>query len=90
VGETTVEQNVGPFKLETLRRKKIEKWRREKKDARIHRRLSALLWLNKGYSVQEVADLLDVDPRTVTNWVACYRQEGLEALCTLAYQGDPG
>ena len=85
-----MEQNKGQFKLETLQRKKIEKWRREKKDARIHKRLSALLWLNKGYSGEEVADLLDVCPRTVTNWVACYQQEGLEALCALDYKGDPG
>ena len=52
------------IQLPTLVRKKIEKFRREKKDVRIHKRLSALLWLNKGYSAEEVADLLDVCPRT--------------------------
>lgn len=85
-----MEQTTGQFKLETLVRKKIEKLRREKKDARIHKRLSALLWLNKGYSVQEVADLLDVCPRTVKNWVALFQYQGLEALCSLEYKGDPG
>ena len=85
-----MEQSTGQFKLETLQRKKIEKFRRRGKDARIHKRLSALLWLNKDYSVEEVAELLDVCPRTVRNWVATFQQEGLEALCSLDYKGDPG
>ena len=71
-------------------RKKVEKLRRNEKDARIHKRLSALLWLNKGYSADEVAELLDVCPRTVRNWVALFREKGLEALCSLEYKGDPG
>ncbi len=83
-------QTTGQFKLETLVRKKIEKLRREKKDARIHKRLSALLWLNKGYSVEEVADLLDVCPRTVKNWVALFQTGGIDSLCSLEYKGDPG
>lgn len=78
------------FTLDTLMRKKIEKVRRKEKDARIHKRLSALLWLHKGYTPEHVAELLDVCPRTVTNWVALFRAEGLQALCSLEYQGDPG
>ncbi len=81
---------MGEFKLDTLLRKKIEKRRRNEKDARIHRRLSALLWLNKGYSCEDVADLLDVCPRTVRNWLALFRDQGLDALCSLQYDGDPG
>jgi transposase len=83
-------QVAGEFKLDTLTRKKIEKRRRKEKDARIHKRLSALLWLNQDYSVEEVAGLLDVCPRTVRNWVALYREQGLDGLCSLEYQGDPG
>jgi transposase len=83
-------QNTTAFRLETLERKKVEKFRREKKDVRIHKRLSALLWLNKGYSVEEVADLLEVCSRTIKNWLDLYQQKGLEALCSLDYKGDPG
>ena len=83
-------QTTGGFVLDTLLRKKIEKLRRQERDARIHRRLSALLWLAKGHSPEQVADLLGVCPRTVRNWVALFQDEGLEALCSLAYQGDPG
>jgi transposase len=78
------------FKLDTLKRKKVEKRRRKEKDARIHKRLSALLWLNDGYSAEQVAGLLDVCPRTVDNWVALFQAEGLDGLCSLEYKGDPG
>jgi transposase len=78
------------LKLETLLRKKIEKLRRKEKDARLHRRLSALLWLDEERSAEEVAELLDVCPRTVRNWVRLFQTEGLEALCSLEYNGDPG
>ena len=85
-----MEQTTGQFSLPTLLRKKVEKLRRNEKDARIHKRLSALLWLNKGYKAEEVADLLDVCPRTVKNWVALFQTGGLDSLCSLDYQGDPG
>jgi transposase len=85
-----MEQSTAGISLDTLLRKKIEKRRREQKDARIHQRLSALLWLNKGYSTDEVAQLLDVCPRTVRNWVALFQEQGLDALCSLQYKGDPG
>lgn len=85
-----MEQTTGQFSLATLLRKRVEKLRRNEKDARIHKRLSALLWLNKGYSAEEVADLLDVCPRTVKNWVALFQTGGLDSLRSLDYQGDPG
>jgi transposase len=52
--------------------------------------LSALLWLNDGRSAEEVAGLLDVCPKTIRNWVQLFHSEGLEALCSLEYTGDPG
>ena len=85
-----MEQTTGQFSLPTLVRKRIEKRRRSEKDVRIHQRLSALLWLNKGYSVTEVAELLEVCSRTVKNWLALFHQEGLEGLCSLEYRGDTG
>lgn len=78
------------FTLDTLTRKKIEKWRRKQKDARLHNRLSALLWLSQGRSTDEVAELLGVCPRTIGNWLQLYQRGGLERLLTLDYQGDPG
>jgi transposase len=80
----------GGFTLDTLVRKKLEKRRRQEKDVRIHNRLSALLALDQGWSPDHVAQFLGVCPRTVHNWLQLYHRGGLQALCTLAYQGDPG
>src|SRR3989442_2168163 len=78
------------FTLDTLLRKKIEKLRRKEKDVRIHNRLSVLLWLDQGRSLEQVAELLGVCPRTVRNWLELYQRGGLEVLRTLAYQGRAG
>jgi transposase len=78
------------FTLDTWVRKKIDKLRRKEKDVRVHNRLSALLWVVQGRAPEEVAELLGVCPRTVRNWLQLYKRGGLEALCTLAYKGDPG
>jgi transposase len=85
-----MEQSRSGFSLDPLLRKKIEKRRREAKAVRIHKRLSALLWLNKGYALGEVAELLAVCPRTIRNWIALLEEHGLDALCSLEYKGDPG
>jgi len=78
------------FTLDTLLRKKLEKRRRKDKDARLHNRLSALLWLGQGRTSEEVAELLGVCPRTVGNWLQLSQRGGLPRLLTLEYQGDPG
>ena len=78
------------FTLDTLARKKLEKLRRQEKDARLHNRFSALLWLGQGRAPEEVAALLGVCPRTVRHWRQLYQRGGLEALRTLQYKGDPG
>ncbi len=83
-------QATGAFSMTTLERKRVEKFRRKERDARIHNRLCALLWLADGRTAAEVAALLDVCPRTVTNWLALYRDGGLDALRALDYKGDPG
>ena len=88
--ELTRTTTTAGFTLDTLARKKLEKLRRQEKDARLHNRFSALLWLGQGRSPAEVAALLGVCPRTVRNWLQLYQRGGLEALCTLEYKGDPG
>jgi transposase len=83
-------QPTSTFTMTTLERKRLEKFRRKDKDARIFARLSALLWLADGLPAEEVAVLLGICPRTVHNWLALYRAGGLDLLRRLDYQGDPG
>src|SRR3984893_14637580 len=78
------------FRLEPHARKKVEKRRAAEKDARLHQRLSALLWLDEGRTRDEVARLLGVHGRTIKNWLKLYLKGGLSALCTLSYKGDVG
>jgi transposase len=71
-------------------RKQIERRRQQTRDYRLGRRLSALLWRADGKTGPEIAHLLGVGARTIRNWLRLYRKKGLDALCTLHYQGDPG
>lgn len=45
--------------------------------------------LSEGYSTQEVADFLEVDPRTVRRWWAAYQHRGIEGLTAWPGKG-PG
>jgi transposase len=83
-------QVASAFTMTTWERKRLEKFRRKDKDARLFARLSALLWLADGQPAEEVAALLGVCPRTINNWLALYRAGGLDLLRRLDYQGDPG
>lgn len=83
-------QATGAFSMTTLERKRVEKFRRKERDARLRDRLSALLWLADGYSSAEVATLLGISVRTVTNWLGLYSAGGIDLLRRLDHQGDPG
>src|SRR3954467_8609855 len=54
-----------------------------------HRRLLAVQRILEGYSTQEVAEFLGVDPRSVRRWVAAYRQEGGPGLRARPAPGRP-
>jgi len=75
------------FELDANLRQKIEKRRRQERDARIWRRLSALLWLGDGATAEEVAARLGISARQVRKWLKMFRTQGLDALCQLHYQG---
>jgi transposase len=71
-------------------RKDIGDRRRNAQDRRVYQRLSAVLWSDEGRSREVIADLLGVSTRQVGQWLRILRNKGLDELCTLHYQGDPG
>src|SRR5947209_4732469 len=75
------------FELDANLRQKIEKRRRQERDARIWRRLSALLWLADGVTIEEVAARLGISARQVRKWLKTYLTQGLDGLCELHYKG---
>jgi transposase len=54
-----------------------------------HRRRLAVQRVLEGYSTQEVADFLGVDPSTVRRWVAAFRDRGDRALVARPVPGRP-
>ncbi len=71
-------------------RQQIQDRRRHTPERRSADRLLALLLLDEGQSQQQVADTLGVHRVTVGEWLGIFRSHGLEELCTLHYEGDPG
>src|SRR5947209_6158557 len=58
---------------------------------REHCRAQALLWLAQGFTVEEVADLLDVTRQTVYNWANRFQErDGLALRDRVADAPRPG
>lgn len=73
--------------LESSIRQEALRRRRQTQDKRVAQRLSALIWVDDGRSQLEAAELLGVTGRQVRKWLRLFRSQGLDALCTLLYQG---
>jgi transposase len=78
------------IRLSPQQRKDIGERRRQAQDRRVYQRLSAVLWSDDGRSREEIAELAGVSTRQVGQWFRTFRNKGLDQLCTLHYQGDPG
>jgi transposase len=78
------------IRLTPRQRKDISNRRRQAQDRRVYQRLSAVLWSDDGRTREEIAELVGVSTRQVGRWFRIFRNQGLEQLGTLHYQGDPG
>ncbi len=78
------------IQLTPRQRNDISERRRHAQDRRVYQRLSAVLWSDDGRTREEIAELVGVSTRQVGQWLRIFRNKGLEPLCTLHYQGDPG
>ncbi len=79
-----------PITLTVERRQEIDRRRQETLDRRIYQRLTAVLAIAAGKTREEVAELLGVSLTQLGDWLRIYRNKGLDDLCALHYQGDPG
>jgi transposase len=79
-----------PIHLDPQQRQEFQRRRHQTHDKRIYARLSAVLWVADGKTRFEVADLLGCSVRQLAEWLRLFRNRGLDALCTLHHQGDPG
>src|SRR3984885_16010594 len=78
------------IQLTPRQRNDIGERRRQAQDRRAYQRLSAVLWSDDGRTREEIAGLTGVSTRQVGQWLRIFRDKGLDELCTLHYQGDPG
>jgi transposase len=78
------------IQLDPQQRQELERRRHRTHDKRLYERLSAVLWVADGKTRFEVADLLGRSVRQLAEWLRLFRNRGLDALCTLHHQGDPG
>jgi len=60
------------------------------KDAQNRTRLQALWQLRREQTIEEVAEMVGKHPRTVQDWVAWYRQGGLEEVLRRRHGGHGG
>ncbi len=79
-----------PIVLTPEQRREIEQRRKATLDRRIYQRLTAVLAVAEGRTRAEVADLLGVGLTQLGDWLRTFRNKGLDLLCTLHFQGDPG
>src|ERR1700712_5893561 len=79
-----------PIVLTAEQRREIERRRKKYLDRRVYQRLTAVLTVAEGKSRDEVAHTLGIGLSQLGEWLRIFRNEGLDALCTLHYKGDPG
>jgi transposase len=79
-----------PITLTPKQRREIERRRKGILDRRVYQRLTAVLAVAADKSREEVADLLGIGLTQLGEWLRVFRNQGLDALCTLHYKGDPG
>src|SRR6476469_7161317 len=79
-----------PIVLTPEQRRDIERRRKKNLDRRVYQRLTAVLTVAEGKSRDEVAHVLGIGLSQLGDWLRIFRNEGLDALCTLHYRGDPG
>jgi transposase len=81
---------VKPIVLTREQRREIERRCKETLDRRVYQRLTAILAVAAGTTREEVAQLLRIGLSQLGEWLRVFRNNGLDALCTLHYKGDPG
>jgi transposase len=79
-----------PITLTSEQRQEIERRRKGTLDRRVYQRLAAVLVVAADKTREEVAELLGISLSQLGEWLRVFRNEGLDALCEIHNNGDPG
>ena len=61
----------------------------QSEDYREISRCRAMMLSHKGYTINDLSDIFDVDRDTITNWLDKYKSEGISGLKDLPRSGRP-
>lgn len=61
----------------------------QSKDYREISRCRAMMLSHKGYTINDLSDIFDVDRDTITNWFDRYESEGISGLKDMSRSGRP-
>ena len=78
------------YTLSTDQLIELRKAHRQTQNKREADRIKAVVLLATGWTAEQVAEVLQVDPNTVRNYFKRYQQGGLMTLCHMAYRGHEG
>lgn len=70
--------------------KELEEWKKRKEiSKRSSSRMEAVLLSNRGYTIDELSEIFDVDRDTISNWISRWERYGIEGLLETPKQNRP-
>ena len=57
------------------------------KSVKLHKRIQAFKFMYLGWKYSAIAEFLSVTNNTITNWINCYKEDGIASLLLLNYKG---
>ena len=76
------------FRLTHSQREEMQRRYKRTTERRVSERIHAILLLDSGRNLPDVADILHLNPKTIRRWIRIFVDQGLDALCTLEYKGQ--
>lgn len=78
--------------IEKISSNKLEKLKRlydKGSDSRERKRAHSIILSMKGFSIDQISNIIDVDRDSVSNWFDRWEEGGIEALSDLSKSGRP-
>lgn len=75
--------------LKEEEKEKLKKMMKEDGSSRVRMRAHSIILSNRGYSIDEIANIYEVDRDTVSIWLNNWEEIGYEALKDLPKSGRP-
>ena len=61
----------------------------ETNNRRWQERIQCVLLKNQGLTLEAISEVIPYNINTISDWMRCYVEKGLEGICVWQYQGSP-